>query len=110
MTTDQPASEQQPNGQPPETFASTFFGRLKEQSFTILVMVCIVTYQHLMWEKDREEYKAVVQAHQAKYEQLVTEERQRLLAREQYLMQQRDQFIDHLKEQVAWTRAAGRSR
>lgn len=92
-----------------ESFAGAFFGRLREQSFTILVMVGIVTYQHLMWEKDRQEYKAVVQAHQAKYEQLVSEERQRLMERERYLMLQRDQFIDLLKEQAAWNRARDRT-
>ena len=82
-------------------FTDTFFSKLKEQSFTIVLMIGIIWYQGRMmeervgyWQKLYEEQKAYVQ-------QTDKEDKQILLDRIKYLQDQRDQYaqdaIDELK-------------
>lgn len=81
--------------------ADTFLGKLKEQSFTILVMVAVVYYQHTLWQSDRARLEQELVRKGAQVDAMVDAERTRLIEREKYLLVQRDQFIDMLKEQAA---------
>jgi exosome complex RNA-binding protein Rrp4 len=82
------------NTSPISGFADTFFSKLKEQSFTIIVMVGIIWYQgRLMeervayWQKSYEENKAYI-------EQTAKEDREELLERIKYLQDQRDKYVE----------------
>ena len=79
----------------------TFLSKLKEQSFSILVMVAVVYYQHTLWQADRSRMELELTRREAQVDAMVEAERTRLVEREKYLIGQRDQFIDMLKEQAA---------
>ena len=85
----------------PETAAGSFLAKLREQSFSILVMVAVVYYQHTLWQADRARIELDLQRKGAQVDAMVEAERTRLVEREKYLITQRDQFIDMLKEQAA---------
>ena len=75
-------------------FADTFLSKLKEQSFTIVLMIGIIWYQGRMmeervayWQKLYEEQKAYIQ-------QTDKEDKQILLDRVNYLQEQRDKYAD----------------
>jgi hypothetical protein len=75
-------------------FTDTFFSKLKEQSFTIVLMIGIVWYQARMmeervayWQKLYEEQKTYIQ-------QTDKEDKQILLDRIEYLQQQRDKYVE----------------
>lgn len=76
-----------------------FLAKLKEQSFTIILLVGIMYYQNLIFTQQMEEYKRMIKEKEELLLNLTEGERQRLIERERYLIQQRDQFIDLLKEQ-----------
>ena len=86
---------------PTEGIADVFFSKLKEQSFTIIVMVGVIWYQGRMmeervayWQKLYEEQKTYIQ-------QTDKEDKQVLLDRIKYLQDQQDKYaqdaIDELK-------------
>jgi hypothetical protein len=75
-------------------FTDTFFSKLKEQSFTIVLMIGIIWYQGRMmeervayWQKLYEEQKAYIQ-------QTDKEDKQILLDRIKYLQDQRDKYAE----------------
>ena len=75
-------------------FTDTFFSKLKEQSFTIVLMLGIIWYQGKMmeervtyWQKLYEEQKTYIQ-------QTDKEDKQILLDRIEYLQQQRDKYVE----------------
>jgi hypothetical protein len=79
---------------PMSGFTDTFFSKLKEQSFTIIVMVGIIWYQGKLmeervayWQKLYEEQKAYIQ-------QTDKDDKQILLDRIEYLQQQRDKYVE----------------
>ena len=81
-------------------FTDTFFSKLKEQSFTIIVMVGIIWYQGKLmeervayWQKLYEEQKAYIQ-------QTDKEDKQILLDRIEYLQQQRDKYVESAIEEL----------
>lgn len=76
-----------------------FLAKLKEQSFTIILLVGIMYYQNLIFTQQMEEYKRMIKEKEELLLNLTEGERQRLIERERYLIQQRDQFIDLLKEE-----------
>lgn len=75
----------------------TFFGKLKEQSFTIIILVGIMWYQNSLFTSQMSEYKKMISEKEQLILKLTDDERQRLIQRESYLIQQRDQFIEELK-------------
>jgi hypothetical protein len=94
--------ETTPSPTPPaSTPTDTFLGKLKEQSFSILVMVAVVYYQHTLWQADRARLELDLTRKDSILTAVVEAERTRLVEREKYLIGQRDQFIDMLKEQAA---------
>jgi hypothetical protein len=78
--------------------ANTFIDKLKDQSFTIILMIGGLYYQNQMFQQQLNRYDAIVKEKQEYINTIVDAERERMLAREQYLMKQRDEFIEMLKE------------
>jgi exosome complex RNA-binding protein Rrp4 len=75
-------------------FTDTFLSKLKEQSFTIIVMVGLIWYQGKLmeervayWQKLYEDQKAYVQ-------ETAKEDKQILLDRIKYLQEQRDKYVE----------------
>jgi len=81
-------------------YAETFMNKLKEQSFTILILVGIMYYQNTLFTTQMNEYKGMIKSKEELILNLTEGERQRLLEREKYLMTQRDEFIKELKTQI----------
>jgi hypothetical protein len=77
---------------------TTFLSKLKEQSFTIILMIAGLYYQNMIFNEQLERYTTLVNQKQLYIDKIVEDERTRFIAREQYLMQQRDSFIEMLKE------------
>jgi exosome complex RNA-binding protein Rrp4 len=82
------------NTNPISGFADTFLSKLKEQSFTIIIMVGIIWYQGRMmeervayWQKLYEESKDYIQ-------QTTKDDREELLQRINYLQDQRDKYVE----------------
>ena len=78
--------------------ATTFVDKLKDQSFTIILMIGGLYYQNQIFESEIARYNKVVTEKQEYINMIVDAERERMIAREKYLMDQRDEFIDMLKE------------
>lgn len=57
-------------------------------------------YQNSLFVSQMDEYKKVVQSKDELILDLFSQERQRLLEREKYLIEQRDKFILELQQQV----------
>ena len=74
----------------------TFFSKLKEQSFTIILLVGILYYQNINFKSQLEEYKKMIDEKEALVLKLTEDERQRLLEREKYLREQRDNYVEDL--------------
>ena len=75
---------------------NTFLDKLKDQSFTIILMIGGLYYQNRIFESEIMRYDAVVIEKQEYINKIVDAERERMIAREQYLMAQRDEFIRSL--------------
>jgi len=84
----------------PSNYADTFLSKLKEQSFTIILLVGIMYYQNTLFTGQMNEYKTMIKAKEDLILKLTEEERQRLIERERYLISQRDEFIKELKEKI----------
>ena len=78
----------------------TFLTKLKEQSFTIILLVGIMYYQNMLFTQQMNEYKEMIRQKEELILKLTDEERNRLIEREKYLIQQRDGFIQDLREEV----------
>jgi len=75
-------------------FTEVFLSKLKEQSFTIVLMIGVVWYQGRMmeervayWQKLYEESKDYIQ-------QTTKDDREELLERINYLQDQRDKYVE----------------
>ena len=78
--------------------ATTFMDKLKDQSFSIILMIGGLYYQNQIFESEIARYDSVVKEKQEYINKIVDAERERMIAREQYLLNQRDEFINMLKE------------
>ena len=78
----------------------SFLTKLKEQSFTILILVGVMYYQNIIFTQQMTEYKEMINQKEDLILRLTDEERNRLLEREKYLLSQRDEFIQDLKSRV----------
>ena len=83
-----------------QRIADTFIGKLKEQSFTIILLVGIMYYQNMLFTQQMNEYKDMIRQKEELILKLTEGERQRLVEREKYLVEQRDGFIQDLREEV----------
>ena len=78
--------------------ATTFVDKLKDQSFTIILMIGGLYYQNQIFESEIARYNKVVTEKQEYINMIVDAERERMIEREKYLIGQRDEFINMLKE------------
>ena len=89
------------NTSPTSGFMDTFLSKLKEQSFTIIVMVGIIWYQGRMMEERVAYWQKLYEDQKAYIEQTVKEDKAIMLNRINYLQDQRDKYceaaIDELK-------------
>ena len=76
-----------------------FLSKLKEQSFTIIILVGIMYYQNSLFTSQMQEYKEMIKEKERLILKLTEEERIRLMDREKYLMQQRDGFIEDIMKE-----------
>ena len=81
------------NQTPAQGFVDVFISKLKEQSFTIVIMLAVIWYQGVMmeervayWQKLYEEQKTYIQ-------QTDKEDKQILLDRIKYLQEQQDKYV-----------------
>jgi len=81
-------------------FVDTFLSKLKEQSFTIIILVGIMYYQNTLFTSQMGEYKQMIKEKEQLILKLTEEERVRLIERERYLIEQRDGFIQDLRETI----------
>jgi hypothetical protein len=79
-----------------QSFVGTFFDKLKEQSFTIILLVGIMYYQNTIFTKQVEELKKEVDERDKIILDMAKDEKIRLLEREKYLAEQRDKYIEDL--------------
>ena len=75
---------------------NTFFTKLKEQSFTIILLVGILYYQNNNFNNQINEYKKMVDEKESLVLKLTEDERTRLLERTKYLQEQRDKYVEEL--------------
>jgi hypothetical protein len=78
--------------------ATTFIDKLKDQSFTIILMIGALYYQNQIFQQEIQRYDAVVKEKQDYINKVVDAERERMIEREKYLMAQRDMFIKQLQK------------
>jgi hypothetical protein len=71
---------------PKMNYTDTFLSKLKEQSFTILILVGIMYYQNTLFTSQMNEYKQMIKSKEELILKLTEEERQRLIDREKYLI------------------------
>ena len=74
----------------------TFFTKLKEQSFTIILLVGILYYQNVNFKSQIDEYKKMIDEKETLVLKLTEDERGRLLERNKYLQEQRDKYVEEL--------------
>jgi hypothetical protein len=79
-----------------QNFTDTFLTKLKEQSFTIILLVGILYYQNVNFHDQLDEYKKMIGEKEALVLKLTNDERERLLERTGYLQEQRDKYVDEL--------------
>jgi hypothetical protein len=80
-------------------FTDVFLDKLKEQSFTIVLMVGILIYQTLNKNAEIEKLEKQIDVKQEYIDKMVEDQRQKWQVREQYLLQQRDTYIEDLLKQ-----------
>lgn len=79
---------------PVSGFADTFFSKLKEQSFTIILMVGIIWYQGRMMEERVAYWQKLYEEKEAYILQTSKEDREDLIERIKYLQDQRDKYVE----------------
>jgi hypothetical protein len=87
---------------PANGFTDVFLSKLKEQSFTIVLMIGVIWYQGRMMEERVAYWQKLYEAKEAYIEQTVKEDKAIMLGRINYLQDQRDKYceaaIDELKK------------
>ena len=86
--------ETQNTHSPINGFADTFLSKLKEQSFTIIIMVGIIWYQGKMMEERVAYWQKLYEDQKAYIEQTVKEDKAIMLNRINYLQDQRDKYVE----------------
>ena len=72
----------------------TFFSKLKEQSFTILIMAGVIWYQGKMMEERVAYWQKLYEEKELYIENTTKEDKIILLERIKYLQDQRDKYVE----------------
>lgn len=75
-------------------FMDVFFNKLKEQSFTILIMVGIIWYQGKMMEERVAYWQKLYEEKESYIQTTTKEDKTILLERLKYLQDQRDKYVE----------------
>jgi hypothetical protein len=75
-------------------FADTFLSKLKEQSFTIIVMVGIIWYQGRLMEERVSYWQKLYQERESYIQQTTKEDSEDAEVRLKYLQDQRDKYVE----------------
>ena len=75
-------------------FMDVFFSKLKEQSFTILIMVGVIWYQGKMMEERVAYWQKLYEEKESFIETTTKEDKTILLERLKYLQDQRDKYVE----------------
>ena len=79
---------------PTSGFTDTFFSKLKEQSFTIVLMIAVIWYQGKLMEERVAYWQKLYEEQKAYTEQSIKEDKQIMLDRIEYLQEQRDKYAE----------------
>ena len=79
---------------PVSGFADTFLSKLKEQSFTIVLMVGIIWYQGKMMEERVAYWQKLYEEKESYIQTTTKEDKTILLERLKYLQDQRDKYVE----------------
>jgi hypothetical protein len=82
------------NTTPISGFADTFLSKLKEQSFTIIVMVGIIWYQGRLMEERVSYWQKLYQERESYIQQTTKEDSEDAEVRLKYLQDQRDKYVE----------------
>ena len=82
------------NKNPVSGFADTFLSKLKEQSFTIILMVGIIWYQGRMMEERVAYWQKLYEEQKTYIEQTAKEDRDDMEEKIKYLQDQRDKYVE----------------
>jgi exosome complex RNA-binding protein Rrp4 len=75
-------------------FTDTFLSKLKEQSFTILIMLGVIWYQGRMMEERVAYWQKLYEEKEAYIAQTTKDDKQDLLDKVKYLQDQRDKYVE----------------
>ena len=79
---------------PISNITDTFFSKLKEQSFTILIMAGVIWYQGKMMEERVAYWQKLYEEKELYIENTTKEDKIILLERIKYLQDQRDKYVE----------------
>ena len=79
-------------------FADIFLSKLKEQSFTIVLMLCVIYFQNKMFRERITHHELNESKQEILIEKLNTEQKFQGLEREKYLLEQRDFYVEKVLE------------
>ena len=79
---------------PTEGITEVFFSKLKEQSFTILIMLGVIWYQGRMMEERVAYWQKLYEEKEAYIEQTTKDDKLIMLDRIKYLQEQRDKYVE----------------
>jgi len=89
------------NQTPVQGFTDVFLNKLKEQSFTIIIMIAVIWYQGKLMEERVAYWQKLYEEQKAYTEQSIRADKQIMLDRIKYLQDQQDKYaqdaIDELK-------------
>jgi hypothetical protein len=82
------------NQTPTQGFVDVFVSKLKEQSFTIVIMLAVIWYQGVMMEERVAYWQKLYEAQKDYTEQTIKDDKQIMLDRIEYLQGQRDKYVE----------------
>lgn len=82
----------------PSTFLEVFLSKLKEQSFTIVLMLGVIYFQNKMFRERITKHEDTETKQELLIESLNTEQKSQSLEREKYLIEQRDFYVERALE------------
>ena len=81
-------------------YIETFMGKLKEQSFLIILMIGVIYFQNRQFTERIEEHRKTEEKQQQYINDMIKSDREMLLERTKYLMEQRDRYIEELLDKT----------
>ena len=82
------------NQTPIQGFTDVFLNKLKEQSFTIVIMIAVIWYQGRLMEERVAYWQKLYEEQKAYIEQTAKEDRDDMEEKIKYLQDQRDKYVE----------------